>query len=254
MKFNCDAKELMDAIESTTLKGKYKYGDGLKSKSIGDYCYMKITGNELTLQNSDNTTAVRVKLEVDGNESGQCTVEISRMIKYLKNIKGSITFTKTDHIKINSGNANVSLPVVVVHPSIDMITKHENRIKDIEFGTPEYLPAWGKVEYEAGIGLNSANIQETMKAVESVGSGVFKLDFDGESLTISSSKLNESYSEVLEFGEKLWAAYGEEATVEVVLPFHNFYDGIFMMYLKDECPILFDDGKCSIIRAPYMGN
>ena len=58
MKFNCDAKELMDAIESTTLKGKYKYGDGLKSKSIGDYCYMKITGNELTLQNSDNTTAV----------------------------------------------------------------------------------------------------------------------------------------------------------------------------------------------------
>ena len=63
MKFNCDAKELMDAIESTTLKGKYKYGDGLKSKSIGDYCYMKTTGNELTLQNSDNTTAVRVKLE-----------------------------------------------------------------------------------------------------------------------------------------------------------------------------------------------
>ena len=45
-----------------------------------------------------------------------------------------------------------------------------------------------------------------MKAVESVGSGVFKLDFDGESLTISSSKLNESYSQVLEFGEKLWAA------------------------------------------------
>jgi len=244
----------MNALETTTLKGKYRYGDGLKSKSIGDYCYMKVAENTLSLHNSDNTTAVRMLIDVEVLESGQCTLEISRMVKYLKNIKGNVRFTKTDHVKITSGNANISLPVVVVHPNMDMITKHENRIDNLQFGTPEYLPSWGKVTYEAGIGLNSEYIQETMKAVENVGSGVFKLDFDGESLTISSSRLNESYSEVLEFGEKLWAAYGEEATVEVVLPFHNFYDGIFMMYLKDECPILFDDGKCSIIRAPYMGN
>ena len=87
--------------------------------------------------------------------------------------------------------------------------------------------------------------------------GVCKTKFLNENypnMSVIPFKLNESYSEVLEFGEKLWAAYGEEATVEVVLPFHNFYDGIFMMYLKDESPILFDDGKCSIIRAPYMGN
>ena len=94
-----------------------------------------------------------------------------------------------------------------------------------------------------------------MKAVESVGSGVFKLDFDGESLTISSSKLNESYSEVLEFGEKLWAAYGEEATVEWSGPLHKFFkkDQLLTFYVLDDAPLVIIADDRRLVKAPHQG-
>ena len=90
-----------------------------------------------------------------------------------------------------------------------------------------------------------------MAIAEKVGNSIYRIEWNGENLTVSSTKNNESVkTEVDAIGND------RKATVEISLPIANIIskEAEVVILYDDEKPVIFANEKITVLRAPRMGN
>ena len=253
MKFIASPKKLQQAIEAVQVKGKSLTAKGFGSSSMGDYIFLRLEGNELTVCNGSAIFLAKVTLTVVGNENGEGILDASTMLPYLKNFKEAITFTSGDFFHIICGSKKASIPRVVNHPTMGAITRLLEMTSEVSFQEePTELPQFGKHQYEGAFVISGGNFSDCMKSCELVKSGVYRIDFDKEKVHISSQQtIQNRYMETIVPNHVL----GEAATLEYTGPLHNFFDkdSNLIFFVKDEFPLLIVAEDRLILKAPQTG-
>lgn len=253
MKFTVDAKELHKAIESIQIKGKNLTSKGFTSGSLGEYVYLFNEGNALSIVNGSAIFLARINLTVEAENNGECVVDASVILPYLKTFSDSITFELTDFITISQTNKKATLPRVVNHPAMDAISALLDRTKTINWSPLiNNLPSFGKNNYEGAFTLLSDNFKDCMKSCELVKSGLYLLDFDKERVKLSSrSNTQNRYEEEITPNQ----VFGEAATLEYTGPLHNFFEkgALLNFYVKDDFPLMIVGTDRMIVKAPQTG-
>ena len=121
MKFSCDNKILSNAIQTSTLKGKYYTSSGLKNKFLCEYLYLVCKGNALTIYNSDETLCLTLNITVEGVEDGSSTIEGNTLITYLKKFSDNVTLEFKDYLTMRGAGKTAKMALVVNHPHMNMI-------------------------------------------------------------------------------------------------------------------------------------
>lgn len=251
MKFTVnDGKYFTNAILNCTLKGKYFTSGGVKSKNLGDYVYLELVDNQLSIYNADETLALQQTMFVENIEEGSATVEASKLLQYLKKFGNNITMTITDLIRITGDNKSASLSIVVEHPHRNMIDVFKNRVKDYAFDSLlENYPAWSdKLTFNTKVVIETDKFIEAIDSCETVGTGIYKLDFGEEFIISSTDDFSGFTSSFIVVNE------GEESTVEFTSPIHKFFNKneLMAVVFSDDSPILFLGDDRKLFKAPFV--
>lgn len=254
MKFTIDAKELEKAIDSIRVKGKSLTTKGFGNATMGDYTYLSLEGNNLSIVNGSAIFMAKIIVSVNGNENGNCVIDAGVVLPYLKSFKGEITVTGGDYIAISQLGKKASVPKVVNHPSMDALEHALERTKEITW-TPALgtLPVFGKSTFEGAFSITSSQFSDCIKNCELVKSGVYSLNFDKEKATFSSRQtVQNQYTETI----TPVGVLGEAATLDYTGPLHNFFDKdqLLHFYVKDDFPLLIVAQDRMILKAPQIGD
>ena len=249
MKFRINGKEMKKNIESVLLKGKWNSGLTNKNMSLTSNIIISI-GEESYLYNGDNYTYVQQRITPDDtydNESGRIAIDSEILLKYLKD--DVITFALDNNIlKMNVTGMTAKIPILERHESNDAIirtSKNYTVHRDME----REVAITSKTNLNTRIKLSTKELQEAMKACESVGNSIFQLDFDGEVLNIVSTKDTEEVFVELEPVEWL----GNKATMDVSAPFYKHLDGVTtILSFNDDAPLSVISGGFAMLRAPRI--
>ena len=104
---------------------------------------------------------------------------------------------------------------------------------------------------ETKIKVSTDELVNAFTDCEAVGNSVFKLDYDGNDLVVSSTKNNENVSVHIYIAE----AVGEKATMEFSCPFYKHLEGrITILSFNDESPLAVVSGNYRLLRAPRVEN
>lgn len=249
MRFNCDAKALSKGIEKCLLKGKYFTSGGLKNSELDNYVHLEVV-DDIILYNADSSLCVSINVPVTRLiVPGSCIIEASKVIAYLKNYSGEVTIEVKDTFRIVGGGKTTNLPVVLSHPNSDLITRFKNRFSKIEFeAEPTEYPKFTGTEYKTWVQTTSDAFTEAIKACEVVGLGVYKLDFDGEELIISSKTDNENFHQAV----FTINCNDEPATLEYTGPLHKIFDGPINFFFNDDSPLLIIGANAKLMKAPFL--
>ena len=254
MKFTVSAKELEQAIESIRVKGKSLTSKGFGNGTMGDYIYIVLEGNVLSIINGSAIFMAKISLPVAGEENGNCVLDATVVLPYLKSFKGNITVAGGDFISISQTGKRASLPKVVNHPAMDALENSLDRTKEITWSAVlDKLPTFGKTTFEGAFSLTSEQFKSCIKNCELVKSGVYRLDFNKETATFSSQQnVQNRYTETI----TPVAALGEAATLDYTSPLQNFFDKeqLLNFYVKDDFPLLIVAEDRMILKAPQIGD
>ena len=110
MKFSVSAKELQKAIESIQVRGKNLTSKGFSSSTMGDYFYMVLEGNNLSIVNASPIFLAKIDITVEGEENGETVASAITVIPYLKSFSDTITLSVSDYILITQNTRKASLP------------------------------------------------------------------------------------------------------------------------------------------------
>lgn len=254
MKFTVSAKELEQAIESIRVKGKSLTSKGFGNGTMGDYIYIVLEGNVLSIINGSAIFMAKISLPVAGEENGNCVLDATVVLPYLKSFKGNITMAGGDFISISQTGKRASLPKVVNHPAMDALENSLDRTKEITWSAVlDKLPTFGKTTFEGAFSLTSEQFKSCIKNCELVKSGVYRLDFNKETATFSSQQnVQNRYTETI----TPVATLGEAATLDYTSPLQNFFDKeqLLNFYVKDDFPLLIVAEDRMILKAPQIGD
>lgn len=245
MKFQIDNKIMIKALETVLMKGKYKKGDSTETRIISSHVYMDGTNlNSITLFNANHYCGCSLNLitEIVADEKKSFIIEAEKAIKYLKTFSGEVNFTFGDSLVMRNGTRQATLPLVTDHPAVEMI----NRLMASQVA--EGFPTVGKTKLETKIVVNSDNLIDAVKGCSATNTGAYKLDYDGESLKVSSSRRQEGYTTTVD----MITHEGESSTLVIAQPFHKFLDGMSILYMKDDSPLYIVGTDRKIVLAPSV--
>jgi len=244
MKFEIDAKEFRNAL--TDIQGKGKYG--LTSSNLNDLVSCYLTENTLELWNANTTLSLNINLQVNTLEEGNFVFDAKELLPFLKKFNETITVEGKDVLNITNEEQSVTLPRILNHPNENSISRLKGMLNHISFEIPNELFLFGNGKFEGAFTLHSDLFRETIDMCELVKSGVYKLDYTVEGLTMSSENTpTNKYSRELPIENNI----GEPATVEWSSPLHKFFNGIINFYVKDEFPLLLVGEDRKLICAPH---
>lgn len=252
-------KALEDALTSLMVKGKHLTSGGFSTGNLGTEVYVKLTGHELMCYNGDGTFMARLKIDnpiVEGIEDGLVSINAETILPYLKTFDGS----ENTHIVVSDGCITMSqgtkkavCPVLTAHRDLESINRMITMLSHINYETTlESLFNFSNSKFEGGFVLNYSNFKEAIQNCELVKTGIYKLDFDGTSVSFSSATTNQnSFSDTLTPTGTL----GEEATVLFSSPLYSFFDKgqSLNFYVKDEFPLLIVAEDRLLLKAPHIG-
>jgi len=252
MKFSIESEELKEALESLQVRGKHLSGSGFTNSTIGQYAYLSLSENQLTLYNGDATFIVSITLEVTGTKDGQVVLDSHTVLPYLKSFSGPVAFTVNDFISVSSGSKKASIPLVVNHPNETVLERAKNLLNHVSYQPqPETLFTFGKSKFEGAFTLPQRVFQDCLRNCELVKSGVYKLDYNDNLSTFSTrTNVQNKYSETIEPMFNL----GESGTIEFSGPLYAFFkkDQLLNFYSKDEFPLLIVSDDRMLLKAPYI--
>jgi hypothetical protein len=146
---------------------------------MGDYIYVVLEGNTLSIVNGSAIFMAKITLPVIGEENGNCVVDATVVLPYLKSFKNNITVAGGDFISITQTGKQASLPKVVNHPAMDALENSLERTKGIVWSAVlDKLPTFGKTTFEGAFSLVSDQFKSCIKNCELVKSGVYSLNFN----------------------------------------------------------------------------
>ena len=244
MKFEIDAKVLSNALSDIQGKGKY----GLVNTNLHDLVSCSLEGDVLEIWNANTTLSLNINLQVTNHSDGEIVFDAKELLPFLKKFNGTITVEGGDVLTIADEEQNVTLPRIVLHPNQNAISRLRGMLNHIQYETPEELFLFGNGKFEGAFTLHADYFKETIDMCELVKSGIYRLDYTGQELTISSQNTpTNRYSRELPIEN----AIGEPATVEWSSPLHKFFKGEVNFYVKDEFPLLLISEDRKLICAPH---
>jgi len=252
-KFNVDSNEFKEALESLQVKGKQLRNSGFSSGNLGTTFHAHLYENTLSLYNGDSTFMVKINLTVEGEENGNFVADSSHLLPYLKSFSETITVSVGHFISISDARRNVNNPILVNHPSQEALERLKEMTKHIHYEPqPQTLFAFGNSNFEGAFTLNQIDFQKCIKNCEIVKSGIYRLNFHQNTVTLS-SRINASnqYSENLNTVFTL----GESATLDFSSPLYSFFnkDQLLNFYVRDEFPLLIVSDDRVLVKAPHVG-
>tara|TARA_R110001592_G_scaffold8805_9_gene47699 strand:- start:4417 stop:5190 length:774 start_codon:yes stop_codon:yes gene_type:complete len=257
MQFRMNGKELKDAINICRLRGKYNEGMGNKTSVLSDDIFIEVEGNTVYIQNANNYTYVVYRYTDEEATSGMVSLSGSTIEKYLTDT--DIVFKSDDgKIELASGNSVVTLPVLGRHDDLHVIYRLKPKLRNLTrrsimmaMREGEEILVTETLALKTMLEVNSAVLSEAMSLAEKVGNSIYKIDWNGKKLLISSTKTGECvYTEVSAIGND------RKATVEISLPIANIIskeEDVVILY-DDEKPVIFANEKITVLRAPRLGN
>lgn len=251
MKFIVDSKKFHDAVNDIQGKGKYLSNSGLSSQSLNVLCFMALSGNTLELWNADSSLSLNINMEVEGEIDGEAVVDAKTLLSFLKKMPDNIEIQCGDVFAINNGNQTLTLPRIRGHSDLVSINRLRGMLEHISYEeTPSELFLFGRGQFEGAFTLDADLFKKTMGLCELIRSGIYRLDYTGETVEISTQQdRSSSYNETLPVSNGV----GEAATVEWSGPIHSFFDGPINFYVKDDFPLLLIGEDRKLIKSPHMG-
>ena len=251
MKCKVNGKILKEKIESVLLKGKWNNGSNNKNTILCPSVIISVP-NESTcvLSNGNPSTYVSNSfglIEFDDYETGRVTVDSEILLKYLPK-EDCILQLKNNILQLVSERKSVKIPVLERHENNDSILFVEkNLIIDRDISTEVTVSS--RTSLKTRVKVSTDELVDAFSDCEAVGNSVFKLDYDGDNLIISSTKDNENVSVVIEPMESV----GEKATMEFSAPFYKYLEGrATILSFEDETPLAIVSGNLKVLRAPRV--
>ena len=108
--------------------------------------------------------------------TGECILDITKTLKYLKTFSGIVNVTITDYVTLTTENKTAKMPYVVSHPCFAMI----EHIRYLKLPIDGSMPTFGKdkTKYEAQLTLEAVNLFDAAKSCDVIGMGRYKFDYD----------------------------------------------------------------------------
>jgi len=257
LKFEVDSSDLREALESVMVKGKGTTNGGFGNTNLGTYACLYVKDGVLSVWNGSPSFCVKIDIQLEGESvDGDVCVDSMKVIPYLKSFGGVVDFNVGDFITITTEphgtNRTASIPLVVLHPNADAISRLKNMLNHIRYEVqPQTLFNFGKSKFEGAFVLTQPQFKETIKNCELVKSGVYKLDFNENVLTVSTRQdATNKYEEVITPVFPL----GEPPTVEFSSPVYAFFksDQMVNVYMKDDHPLLLVSNDRMLLKAPHI--
>lgn len=253
MKFEVDSNDLREALESVMVKGKGTTTSGFGNTNLGTYACIYVKEGVLSVWNGSPSFCVKIDIQLEGESiDGDFCVDSMKVIPYLKSFGGTVNFSIGDFITLTGVNRTASIPLVVLHPNADAISRLKNMLNHVRYEIqPQILFNFGKSKFEGAFVLTQAQFKDAIKNCELVKSGVYKLDFNENALTVSTRQdATNKYEEVITPVFPL----GEPATVEFSSPVYAFFknDQMVNVYMKDDHPLLLVSDDRMLLKAPHI--
>ena len=253
MKIKTKGKELVEALELVSLKGKYHNGLTAKNGQLSNFAYAEIDDDVLFIYNADHSTVCKIGVDLIEHENTKIksvVFDIDKTTKYLKPFgDDETTLVVGDYITLESETTKAKIPKVLEHPGIAAIT----RLK--EFSLPDniveegVMPTFGKTTFESSVIVIADDLANASKACDAVNNAKFKFDTSNGIFVICSERNN---LDKIETVVDTIQQEGECATVEFCGTFHKFMKNGVSIYMKDEAPILFVSRNRMLVKAPYL--
>ena len=251
-----NAKKMIEALEDSSLKGKYYNGAEAKNGKLSDFAFVETeTAEQIVVYNADHTTVCKISVEVediDYRESrlrmtkhSTVVFDIDKTIKYLKPFGDTtVEMQINDYITIVNDVSTAKLPMVLTHPAMAMIDRFK------QFTLPkEGMPTFGKTTFESKTTILSEELSLAVNACDAVNNAKYKFDAAEDGFVIS-SKRNDL--DMIETTVDSIEQIGECATVEFTGQFHKFMKATVTIYMKDDAPVLFVSRNRMLLKAPYL--
>ena len=244
-----NAKKMIEALEDSSLKGKYYNGAEAKNGKLSDFAFVETeTAEQIVVYNADHTTVCKISVEVediDYREHSTVVFDIDKTIKYLKPFGDTtVEMQINDYITIVNDVSTAKLPMVLTHPAMGMIDRFK------QFTLPkEGMPTFGKTTFESKTTIMSEELSLAVNAFDAVNNAKYKCDAAEDGFVIS-SKRNDL--DMIETTVDSIEQIGECATVEFTGQFHKFMKATVTIYMKDDAPVLFVSRNRMLLKAPYL--
>ena len=253
MKFEVDSNDLREALESVQVKGKGTTNSGFGSTNLGTYSCLYVKDGVLSVWNGSPSFCVKIDIPLEGESvNGDFCVDSTKVIPYLKSFGGTVNFSVGDFITLIGTNRTASIPLVVLHPNADAINRLKNMLSHVSHEIqPRTLFNFGKAKFEGAFVITQAQFKDAIKNCELVKSGVYKLDYNNNILTVSTRQdATNKYEEVITPVFPI----GEPATVEFSSPVYSFFksDQMINVYMKDDYPLLLVSNDRMLMKAPHI--
>ena len=251
MKFTIDSKELKNILQIVALRGKYNQGYTSKVSGLSSQVYIEATPNMVYFYNGDPSTFVVYRHECEAEEGVFC-VDSNMMVNYLTDGDATIIH-KEGKIKMLIGSSIVTFPSVMRSEHLNIVMKLKPFLYNLDYDAikeNESIKVTPLLSMKSRFLVRTQEFSDAMNLAERVGNSVYKLDFDGKGLTIS-SKTNTH-----EVTTPIWTSTESTlpATVEVSLPVGKilgYTDAprVALCY-EDDRPLVIATDEVTILRAP----
>lgn len=254
MKCKLNGKIMKESIESILLKGKWNNGANNKNATLCPSIVISVNKESMScnLSNADQSTYVRNSidlLEYDETTSGRISIDTEILLKYLPK-EDCIFQLKNNILQLLTNRKTVKVPILERHENNDSMLFVEKNLK-LSRNINDEFSISSKTKLETKIKVNTIELVNAFTDCEAVGNSVFKLDYDGNDLVVSSTKNNENVSVHIYIGE----AVGEKATMEFSCPFYKHLEGrLTILAFNDESPLAVVSGNYRLLRAPRVEN
>lgn len=201
MKIVIDKNKLEEALTRVEMKGKYYDGNKAKNSILSNYAYCLVDSkmqDKLYMYNGDLTTACGMFFDIslvdEITEKKSFILDIEKTKNYLSPFDDEITLDVGDYLTISDGIDSAKLPLVVEHPSRDMVKLISSRFTPIvsstSFGDDATLEmiTFGKTEYDCAFTVLSSVLTEAMKACDVVDLARYKITMQSDTAHIDSTR------------------------------------------------------------------
>jgi len=253
MKCKVNGKLLKEKIESVLLKGKWNNGGSSKNTILCPSVIISVQNENICkLSNGNPSTYVSNTLELielEDCETGRVAVDSEILLKYLPK-EDCIFQLKNNILQLLTNRKTVKVPILERHENNDSMLFVEKNLK-LSRNINDEFSISSKTKLETKIKVSTDELINAFTDCEAVGNSVFKLDYNGDDLIISSSKNNENVSVNIDIAE----AVGEKATMEFSCPFYKHLEGrLTILAFNDESPLAVVSGNYRLLRAPRVEN
>jgi len=257
MRMMLNKNSLIEALTTVQVKGKYLSSHKLKNEILGEY--VKIftkTGkgkfNEgIYFMNASHEMAVMHYLPYVPNDEIDAVFEIDKLLNYVSKMEASIILDIDEVCKISSGSKTATIPLAISHPQEIAINIWFKNLTKCEYSAEIKPIVCNDIEYNNIVKLNGRAFKKIIQNCDTVGSGIYRLHLEPNSLKIHCSRGYESYEESMYELNTIGEEIGVVFTSPIYVPFETTN---FNMCLSNDGPLLLQSNNTILIRAPYIDN